>query len=246
MARSKKETAKEKETDIFTQREVFLSRVEGELLFELAGDILDQHIVIEIANKAYEPAEGLARGVHPIGTRAVNTALSSSNRPYDKSTREDSADGVVNRIKAENASGVTLLHGSAYDLSLHWKEPIGLLVMIGYQYYEDVREAIACWQMYLAPNAIVVIHDCHEPGPAKVIKEFSTDGGNLIIRQIVENMTVLGIDTCQHHWTINSREIGICRKCGRKRDYRRLAREATNIKIKKRINQRMTRSKIRL
>jgi hypothetical protein len=136
-------------------------------------------------------------------------------------------------------NGVTILNGSAYNLTRRWKETVGLLVVTGYLQYEDVREAIVCWEGYLPPEAVTVVHNCYEPGPAKAIKEFITDGGNYVLRQTIDNMTALAMDKCQHYWVINSNEIGICRNCGRERNFRRLNREVANLGIRKRTMHRM-------
>jgi hypothetical protein len=139
----------------------------------------------------------------------------------------------------EGTNNVTFLYESAYDLTRRWKKTVALLVVIGYQHYEEVKEVVVCWQGYLCPEAIIIIHNCHEPGPARAIEEFITDSGNFVLERTIDNMAALVIDKCQHHWVISSNEIGTCRNCGRKRNFKRLNREATNLRIRKRTLYRM-------
>ena len=226
---------KENEGGLLKERGNSLSIAEQELLYELAGKVSHQCVVVEIANKTYESTDALAKGASPGGIRIFNLALYGKNlstRKVGKSDSNGSLQGGISNTEKKN--GVTIFEESAYDLSLYWKENIGLLLVIGYQQYEEVREAVVCWQGSLSPNIVVVIHSCHEPGPARAIKEFLNDGGNFVLFREVGNMTAIVMDNCKHYWAINSNEIGICGNCGRKRNFGRLNRETTRLGIRKR------------
>jgi hypothetical protein len=248
MARKRRREIKKKREDSVqedlaqeasVQTEICLSSAEQELLCEMASNISYQHVVVEIANKAYESTEALARGAQLAGARVFNLALYGRKDSSEKSPGGDSDTGVVSHMNLSEGTNIaTFLYESVYDLTRRWKESVALLVVIGYQSYEEVREAVICWQGYLCPEAIIVTYNCHEPGPARAIKEFITDGGNFILERTIDNMAALAIDKCQHHWIISSDEIGICRNCGRKRNFGRLAREATNLGIRRRTSYR--------
>jgi hypothetical protein len=45
---------------------------------------------------------------------------------------------------------------------------------------------------------------------------------------------VMKIDECIHHWIIDANEIGVCRYCGRTRNFKRLRREVDTAGIRRR------------
>jgi hypothetical protein len=220
-----------KEDGIPAETEVRLSIAECTLLREMAGNISPQHVVVELANNIYESTEALSRGAQQVGARVFNLALFGRS---DSITRFDNTEFNSGINESENTIDVTILSGSAYDLSRRWQEIVALLVVTGYQEYEKVREAIICWQEYLSPEAFIVVHNCHEPGPAQAIKEFHTDVGNFLIQNIIYNMTVLEIDKCRHYWVINSSEIGICRCCGRQRNFKKMMKVVDAVGVRRR------------
>jgi hypothetical protein len=241
MARKKKKEIEKKGMEFSAQqpsvqREVCLSFAEQQLFCALASDISHCHVVVEIANKAYESTKALASGAQSAGTRVFNVALYSQKALSEKSGSDSDARLDSETRRDERTNTVTFLDESAYDLSRRWKDTVALLLVIGYQHYQEVREAIVSWQPHLCPEAVVVIHNCHELGPARAIKEFISDGGNFVLKQTIDNVAVLVMDKCQHYWVIGSNEIGICRNCGRERNFRRLNRQATSLGIRKRTS----------
>lgn len=86
-----------------------------------------------MANRAYESIEALSHGEQPVSTKVFNLALYGRNQYSNKTTRKDSDTIFAQSINLiEKANGVTLLDGSACDLSRRWRETIGLLLVIGY------------------------------------------------------------------------------------------------------------------
>jgi len=232
--------AKEKKKELPKAIDSRLSIGEQELLCELARHVSPEHIIVEIANKTSESTEALARGAQSSGGRVFNLTLYGKGDSTNKTTNGDSDAKLHDSIReTESMTSVTILDGSVYDLTRRWKEIVGLLVVIGYQHYEEVREAVVCWQECLPPDVVVVVHNCCEPGPARAVKELIADCGNFVTWRVVDNLTVLVADKCQHYWVINTNEIGSCRHCGRKRNFKRLAREATSLGVKKRTTRRM-------
>jgi len=233
MARKRKRMITQEE-EIPKESEVRFSFAERELLCELARNVSPQHVVVEIADKVNESTEALAKGAQQVGARVFNLALYGKNDPIKK---PDDARLRVGIREIENVNGVNILSGSAYDLTRRWQETIALLVVTSYMQYEEVREAVVFWQGYLSPEAIIVVQNRFEPGPAKAINELAADGGNLLVWRSVDNLTAMLVDKCQHYWAINSKDIGICRSCGRIRNFKRLQKEATETKnIKRTIN----------
>ena len=100
--------------------------------------------------------------------------------------------------------------------------------------YEDVKKVILSWQRHLYPNAIVAVHGYNQPGPSQAVKECLGDLGYFTFEQSVDTTMVVAVDKCIHYWIIDSHEIGICKYCGRKRNFKRLSREATESETEKR------------
>lgn len=224
-----RDITKDKETTI--NKQINLSFVEYEMLRELAADVNSENAVLEIADNPYESTKALATGAIPTGSKVFNIAL------YGRSQLYKNSDTLFeNQIKdVGKTSSLILLDGSAYDLSRYWKIKIGLLVVVGYQQYEDVRKAVICWQEQLSSDGVVAIYNCKEAGPAEAIKELTTDCGNLLTLGIIDNLTTLVRDRCQHHWVINPNELGVCQLCGRRRNFKRLYKEAYSLGIGRRI-----------
>jgi hypothetical protein len=219
-----------------------LSIAEQELLYELARNVSCQQVVVEMTNRTSESTEALVRGARSSGARVFNLTLYSKNQYIKKAAHGDSdtrlRDGTC---ETERKNEMTIPIGSAYDLTRGWKESVGLLVVVGHQHYDEIRKAFLCWQGHLSPEVAVVIHNCHEFGPARAIKELASDGGNFLLGQSVENLVVLIRDRCQHYWVISSDDVGSCRHCGRKRNFKRLGREENSLEFRKITMYRITR-----
>lgn len=215
---------------------ISLSVAEYQMLRELAMEVNPKSAVLEIAERSYESTEALAEGAHLTGAKVFNIALYGRNQFRTNSVEGNSDTLYENHTKdGRNKNSVILLDGSGYDLSRYWKLSLGLLVVIGYQQYEDVRKAVVCWQEQLSSDAVILIHDCNEAGPMRAIKELTTDCGNFMTLQVIDNLTILLRDRCQHHWVINPDETGVCQLCGRRRNFKRLYNEAYSLGIGRRI-----------
>ncbi|MDD5289437.1 MAG: hypothetical protein PHY28_10055 [Dehalococcoidales bacterium] len=205
-----------------------LSRAERDLLYDLAKRVPSEQTIVELARNPSESTLALVGGA-AIGNAGVfNLDLDGSGSNNETDDRDD---GILD---VEIPCGVTVFKSGIYELIRYWNKTIGLLAVIGYQQSEDVREAITCWQGHLSPDVAIAVYDYNEPGPAKAIRELLTDCGNFILKQVVDNMAIIVMDKCQHYWIINSIQMGVCKNCGRKRNFRRLVREAANLGFKKR------------
>lgn len=223
-----------KEIESPQEKDNSLSIRERELLSELVKNISSECVIVVIGENTSELSDTLVSGAEIDGVKIYSFAL--SGRSYSiRQTDNIILHGGIHEAKNNNV--VIILTENAYDLTRRWKETVGLLVIIGYQLHEEVREAVVFWQGYLSPEAIIVVQNRFEPGPAKAINEFAADGGNLLVWRSVDNLTAMLVDKCQHYWAINSKDIGICRSCGRIRNFKRLQKEATETKnIKRTIN----------
>jgi len=213
-----------------------ISDAEAELLYKLASDVPDGQAIVEIGRGKGKSTVWLVKGAE-VGQR--NKVYSIG--PHPGSQAHGKTDGqntstqfIANLVKAKDQDTVVYLNGASGDAARRWKDKIGLLWINSSQEYEDVKWVLLSWQRYLLPNARVAIHGCDNSGPARVIKEHLGELGDFTFEQSVESIVVITIDKCIHYWIINSDEIGICKYCGRKRNFKRLGREATETETRRR------------
>jgi len=154
------------------------------------------------------------------------------NKVFSFASQKESSDSVnadfnTNLAGAGIQDTLVSRHEAAEDAARRWKGNVGLLWVNTSLDYEDIKRVMINWQHHLSPNARVAIHDCDQPGTDRVIRESIGSLGNFTFEQTVDTTMVLTIDGCTHYWKINSDEIGVCKCCGRKRNFKRLTREAT-------------------
>jgi hypothetical protein len=155
----------------------------------------------------------LARGV-PVGQAIV--ALNSGEGEVATWLARGANEATGNNVYSVNID-------AAYGLVHRWKEKVGLLWYNASYEYEDVKKALLSWQGYLSPEAKVVLRGYDQPGVVKVIKEYLGAYGNFIFVDSVGTTAVLQVDGCVHYWVIGHNEFGICKYCGRKRNFKRLS-----------------------
>ena len=170
----------------------------------------------------------LARGV-PAGQ--VIVALNSS---------EDEAAAWLargaNEATGNNVHSVNIRDADYETMSRRCKEKVGLLWYNASCEYDDVRKALLSWQGHLSAEARVVIQGYQRPGVARVIREYIGSYGNFVFIESVGTIAVLAVDRCVHYWVIDCNEFGICRYCGRKRNFKRMSSESSQTETKKRVN----------
>ena len=175
----------------------------------------------------------LARGV-PVGQ--VIVALNSS---------EDEAAAWLargaNEAIGNNVHSINIRDADYETMSRRCKEKVGLLWYDASCEYDDVREALLSWRRHLSAGARVVLHGYQRPGVARVIREFSGSYGNFVFIDSVGTIAVLAVDRCVHYWVIDCNEFGICRYCGRKRNFKRMSSESSQTETRKRVNGRKSR-----
>ncbi|GAI89878.1 unnamed protein product, partial [marine sediment metagenome] len=93
-------------------------------------------------------------------------------------------------------------------------------------------------QRHWSPEAKVVLRGYNQPGVARVIKEYIGSYGNFVFVDSVGTVAVLAVDRCVHYWVIDYNEFGICKYCGRKRDFKQMRGESSHTETKRRVNRR--------
>ena len=142
----------------------------------------------------------------------------------------------ANEVTGGKVHSLNMRDGDYEEKSRRCKEKVGLWWYNASCEYEDVRKALLSWQRYLSVESRVVLQGYHRPGVARVIREYIGSYGNFVFVDSVGTVAVLAVDRCVHYWVIDCNEFGICRYCGRKRNFKRLRSESSEIETKRRVN----------
>ena len=211
-----------------------ISDAEGELLYRLAKAVPEGQAIVEVGRGKGKSTVWLAKGSEAGDKNKVYSIASHKGSPDHVNVDEENMHTEFILTKARVQDTVVSLHETSEDAARTWKEKIGLLWINTSHEYEDVKKVILSWQRHLSPNAIVAVHGCNQPGPSQAVKECLGNLGYFTFEQSVDTTMVVTVDKCIHYWIINSLEIGICKYCGRKRNFKRLSREATETETKRR------------
>ena len=213
-----------------------ISDAEGELLYRLAKAVPEGQAIVEVGRGKDKSIVWLAKGSEAGEKNKVYSIASHEGSPDHVKVDEENmhTEFIANLTKARVQDTVVSLHETSEEAARRWKEKIGLLWINTSHEYEDVKKVILSWQRHLYPNAIVAVHGCNQPGPSKVVKRCLGNLGYFTFEQSVDTTMVVTVDKCIHYWIIDSHEIGICKYCGRKRNFKRLSREATETETEKR------------
>lgn len=190
--------------------------------------VFENSIVGRVSGSEGELLFKLARGV-PVGQ--VIVALNSS---------EDEAAAWLargaNEATGNSVHSVNIRDADYETMSRRCKEKVGLLWYNASCEYDDVRKALLSWQRHLSAEARVVLQGYQRPGVARIIREYIGSYGNFVFIDSVGTIAVLAVDRCVHYWVIDCNEFGICRYCGRKRNFKRMSSESSQTETKKRVN----------
>jgi hypothetical protein len=211
-----------------------ISDAEGELLYRLAKDVPEGQAIVEVGRGKDKSTVWLAKGSEAGEKNKVYSIASHEGSPDHVKVDEENMHTEFILTKARVQDTVVSLHETSEEAARGWKEKIALLWINTSHEYEDVKKVILSWRRHLSPNAIVAVHGCNQPGPSQVVKECLGDLGYFTFEQSVDATMVVRVDNCIHYWIIDSYEIGICKYCGRKRNFKRLSREATESETEKR------------
>ena len=211
-----------------------ISDAEGELLYRLAKDVPEGQAIVEVGRGKDKSTVWLAKGSEAGEKNKMDSIASDKGSPDHVKVDEENMHTEFILTKATVQDTVVSLHETSEEAARRWKEKIGLLWINTSHEYEDVKKVILLWQRHLSPNAMVAVHGCNQPGPSQVVKECLGDRGYFTFEQSVDTTMVIMVDKCIHYWIIDSHEIGICRYCGRKRNFRSLRTEDTKTETKRR------------
>jgi hypothetical protein len=200
----------------------------GDEMGNEGNNMLGEGIIDRLSLAESELLCTLATGV-PVGEVIV-----------DLSSDEDEAATWLarggNEAKGNNVHSVNMPNANYESMIRGWKGKVGLWWYDASCEYEDVRKALLFGQRQLSPEGRVVLRGSDQPGIAKVIKECVGNHGNFVLVDSVGTIAVLAVDRCVHYWVIDCYEFGICKYCGRKRNFKRQTTESRAIGTKKRVN----------
>jgi hypothetical protein len=200
-----------------------------ELLYGLARDVPEGQAIVEIGRGKGKSTVWLVRGSE-AGKR--NKVFSFASQKASPDTVN--ADVISNLAGAGTQDTLVSRHEAAEDAGRRWKGNIGLLWVNTSYEYEDIKRVTLVWQRHLSSNARIVIHDCNQPGMGRFIGEITGSLGDFTYEQSIDTTVVLTIDGCTHYWIIDSNDIGSCKYCGRKRNFKRIMKEGDTAGARKR------------
>jgi hypothetical protein len=221
--------ALEKLNDKEIQKLKKLTVEEYDLLLKLIHEVPPDQVIMVIGDNPYLFLEPF-----PVITKDNLRIVGLSLYGITNSPEEETFITEQSKAAIERKYPVTVFTENASDLSRRWKDPIGLLIVLYNEYFEEVKASVACWQGFLSPEAVVVILEGNQPGATRAIYDLVNDGGNFVILHSLDKLTAMLVDGCRHYWAINSHDIGTCKNCGKNRNFKRIQKEAMYTLYKKR------------
>lgn len=207
-----------------------LTNLERDLINELANDVTEGEFIVEVLghrnelceppNKQWQPDTG--NQVQIAGPYPGNVIYNNGAK-YNEGFAFNNSDSVENDL--QNIIIYSYVNSNNAYRKWSTKKKIGLLCISSIHEYEDVKDVLLCWKVHLSPKARVAVFGSDKPGPSKAIIECTGDTGNFLLEKTAGMLKVIRLDACTHYWLIDSDEIGICRYCGRKRDFKKLMRQ---------------------
>jgi len=196
----------------------WLSDGEGELLYELAKGVPSGQAIVELGSWKGKSTVWLAKG-----TEAGQKDKVYSIDPHSGSKTHVSEDEMntytaflTNLTKAGVQATVVPLVTTSDKAARRWRKGVGLLWIDASHEYEDVKHDFLSWKQHLLPGAVVALHDCDKPGPAQVVEEYLNHSGDFTIIQCVDTIIVATKDKCAHYWVLCSKDIAVCKYCGKR------------------------------
>lgn len=229
VAYERRDMALEKLKDKEIRKLKKLTVEESDLMLKLINEVPPDQVIMVIGdnpNLFLEPLLVITKdNIRIVGVSLYGISYSPEEEIY---ITEQS------KVAIESKYPVTVFSENASDLSRRWKDPIGLLIILYHEYFEEVKASVACWQDFLTPEAVVVILEGDQPGATRAIYDLVNDGGNFAVLHSLDKLTAMLVDGCRHYWAINSHDIGTCKKCGRNRNFKRIQKESMYRLYKKR------------
>lgn len=200
-----------------------LSGAVCELLSGLAREVPEGQDIVEIGRGEGESTRWLVRG----------SEAGNKNRVFSFAAQNEDTDLTIDLGGAESQGILVLRPAADEEVARRWKSKLGLLWINIHGEYEDLKSIFRCWGCHLSLDGRVAVIGCDQRGFARAIKEHLGNLGDFTHERSVDTTMVLRIDQCTHYWLIDMDQQGICRYCGRTRNFRRLMREAAETRAKK-------------
>ena len=209
--------------------EGWLSDDEGGLLYDLAKQVPREQAIVELGKWGLRSLVWLAGGSAAGYGATVYTIDLHSGSETRKGEGEMNAHTAFLTSLTEAGVQATIvpLDAASDKGARRWRKGIGLLWIDASREYEDVKHDFLAWKQHLLPGAVVALHGCDKPGPAQLAEEYFNQSGDFTTIQSVDTIIVAAKDKCTHYWFLDSKDIGVCKYCGRKRDFRRLSLQSS-------------------
>jgi len=209
-----------------------LSEDEQQLLVKLAKKISRGQACVCVGSE--EAVTWLVRGLKKEQEVKVYFINSSESDNALDSFDEEAGTGPFTDLSPEELEGMNICrYRTSSEASRKCKEKVGLLWVNASETYEDLKRILIAWQSKLAANAKIAFHGSHLPAPSRLIKEYLGDQGDFQLSDSVSQTSVMRLDQCTHYWMIDSRDVGACKYCGRKRNFKRIRNGAQHVNIQK-------------
>jgi len=209
-----------------------LSEDEQQLIVKLAENISRGQACVCVESE--EAVTWLVRGLKKEQEVKIYLINSIDSDSAVDSFDEEVGTGPFTDLSPEESEGMNICrYRSSSEASRKCKERVGLLWINAIDSYEDLKKILLAWQSKLAANAKIAFHDCHLPAPARLIREYLGDQGDFQLSDSVSNTSVMRLDECTHYWMIDSRDVGACKYCGRKRNFKRIRNGAQHVNTPK-------------
>lgn len=228
MAKKKKE---KENNNVLGVEEITISQREFDFILNLANNVDSDEYIIEVSgtddtqdepameNNSQPAKLQIKQQADGKGKIQEENCLQPSNQQLSLTPETTGFDNIKNYSLNDTE-----------HVHRKWRnaDKIGLMVINNISDYHSIANLIFTWKEFLSPNAKVAVAGSDKPGPSRAAREVVSDGGNFKIYKKFENLTVITKDKCVHHWLIDANEIGTCRFCNRKRDFRKLMKRATS------------------
>ncbi len=214
----------EKVRQLTSEIDGWLSDSEGKLLYKLAKEVPNGQAIVEIGSWKGKSTVWLAKGTEAGQRNKVRSVDShSESKAHISEGETNTYPAFINNLTKAGVQDIVvpLVKTSAEALK-RWREGIGLLWIDAIHEYEDVKRDFLSWEPHLLPGARVAFHDCDQAGPAQVVEEYINHSSDFTIVRHVDTIVVAEKSKCIHYWVIESNDFGICKYCGRTRNFKRM------------------------
>jgi len=174
----------------------WLSDGEGELLYKLAKNVPSGQPIVEIGSWKGRSTVWLAKGTE-AGQRNKVYSIDphcASKAHISEGERNTYPAFLTNLTKAGVQGTVVPLVTTSDEAAKYWREGLGLLWVDASHEYEDVKQDLLSWKQHLVPSGTVALHDCDQPGPAQVVKEYLNHPGDFTVIESVDTIIVAAKD----------------------------------------------------